>query len=112
MILCLLICLGAWTRIRSRTTNSHLAAVGFAHGLNTYMIRHPVAIGVPSTASMATTVEAILGAVALDGGADAFFHVANLLGLVHELITPVMSSSYFPHILSLRKGITISVNDF
>lgn len=111
MRVCLLICLGAWTDIRNLATNSNLAAVGFAHGLDTCVILNPGTICV-STGSMATTVEAILGAVQLDGGSDALFQVATLLGLVHQLITPVMSSSYFLHTLSLRKDIPIGVNDF
>jgi dsRNA-specific ribonuclease len=43
---------------------------------------------------MADTVEAVLGAVEVDGGPEALLQVATRLGLVHRLITPEMSKSY------------------
>ncbi len=44
---------------------------------------------------MASTVEAILGAVELDGGSEALMRVATRLGLVHPLLISVTSSLPF-----------------
>lgn len=45
---------------------------------------------------MATTVEAILGAVHLDGGYDALVGVMDHLGLAHILLAAVMFSPFQP----------------
>ena len=92
-ILRMLICAGEWTQIRNVASNSNLAAVGLAHSLDTCVILNPGTQAV-SHASLATTVEAILGAVQLDGGSDALLQVATRLGLVPQMIIPVMSRIY------------------
>lgn len=86
--------LGAWTNIRNVGANSNLAAVGFKHGLDKCVILND---GTPkvSNGSMATTVEAIIGAVELDGGVDATLQVATRLGLVHQSIALVTSQNLF-----------------
>ncbi|KAF2667715.1 hypothetical protein BT63DRAFT_457015 [Microthyrium microscopicum] len=76
--------------------NKNLAAVGIYHGLQ-HCIHYP-----PSSTftgrmenTMATTVEAILGASYIDGGETAMTNVASQLGLTHELLE-VRSSSISP----------------
>jgi dsRNA-specific ribonuclease len=86
--------LGDWTQIRNVARNKNLTDVGFEHGLRDCVILNPGTQKV-SDASMATTVEAILGAVELDGGPEALLQVARRLGLVHQLITVVMSQKLF-----------------
>ena len=44
---------------------------------------------------MAETLEAILGAVDLDGGSEALIQVVKCLGLLHALLTPVTSKLLF-----------------
>jgi hypothetical protein len=85
-------CLGDWTQIRNLAQNSKLAAKGFEGGLDKCVILNP---GTPavSKGSMADTMEAILGAVELDGGSEALLQVAMRLGLVHSLIIPVTSKA-------------------
>lgn len=89
-------CLGTWTVIRNEASNDNLAAKGFEHGLNLCVILNPGTLQV-SKGLMATTVEAILGAVELDGGPGALLQVATHLGLVHPLINLVKSQNYFLH---------------
>lgn len=45
---------------------------------------------------MATTIEAIIGAVQLDGGPEAVAQLVTRLGLVHPMLTAVMSKFPFP----------------
>ena len=47
---------------------------------------------------MVNTVEAILGAVELDGGSEALMQVATRLGLVHPMLISVTSSFTLPFI--------------
>ena len=75
--------------------NSNLADVGFQHGLQKCIILNPGTWEV-STRSMATTIEAIIGAVELDGGSEAVMQLVTRLGLVHPILTVVMSRFPFP----------------
>jgi hypothetical protein len=45
---------------------------------------------------MASTIEAIIGAVELDGGSEAVMQLVTRLGLVHPMLTSVMSRFPFP----------------
>lgn len=66
--------------------NPNLARIGFENGLNGCINLNPGTWEV-SDAMMATTVEAILGAVHLDGGDEALTTVMDRLGLTHNLLT-------------------------
>lgn len=50
----------------TRATNENLANIGFRLGINVYIQLNPSAQGVVPMRLMATTVEAIIGAVYLD----------------------------------------------
>ena len=81
---------GEWTTVRNALiSNPNLSDVGFTHGLERCVILNPGTFTV-SGKTMATTVEAILGAVHIDGGDAALEHVMAHLGLHHELLNPVM----------------------
>jgi len=71
--------------------------VGFQHGLGACVILNP---GTPnvSDGAMAGTVQAIIGAVDLDGDSEAVMQVVTRLGLVHPVLTPVTSNSPFPYL--------------
>ncbi|KAK5214803.1 hypothetical protein LTR72_012078 [Exophiala xenobiotica] len=77
---------GQWTQAEQALLgNRNLSAVGYARGLQNCVILNQ---GTPTVSdkTMATTVEAILGAVMLDGGADALSAVLLTLGLTHSLL--------------------------
>lgn len=84
--------LANWTTIRNLGQNSNLTAVGYQHGLDACVILNPGTLDV-SANSMATTMEAILGAVELDGGLEALTQLMTRLGLVHEMLTLVVLKS-------------------
>jgi ribonuclease III len=75
--------------------NTKLTAVGFDRGLDACVLLNG-GTGKVSDKTMATTVEAILGAVELDAGSEALVQVATRLGLIHSSLTPVTSSSSLP----------------
>ncbi|KAJ5080947.1 hypothetical protein N7456_013657 [Penicillium angulare] len=54
----------------TRATNENLARIGFSLGLNAYIHLNPSAQGIVPGRLMATTVEAIIGAVYLDSNKD------------------------------------------
>ena len=68
--------------------NSNFNAVGDGHGLDVCVILN-LGTSVVSHKTMAITIEAILGAVFIDGGADALGAVLAILGLAHELLKVV-----------------------
>lgn len=70
-------------------SNENLARVGFQTGLDRCLNLNP-GTAVISQSMMATTVEAILGAVHLDGGDQALASVMINLGLTSDLL--VMST--------------------
>ncbi|KAF7510029.1 hypothetical protein GJ744_007133 [Endocarpon pusillum] len=76
---------GDWTTIRNVAQNSNLAQVGFEHGLKACVLLND-GTGDVSAKTMASTVEAILGAVDLDGGSEALMEVATRLDLVHPML--------------------------
>lgn len=77
---------GSWSTIRNDVLgNDNLARVGYGLGLDQCLNLNPGTVSV-SPAMMATTVEAILGAVHLDGGDTALTMVMENLGLTHELL--------------------------
>jgi ribonuclease III len=75
--------------------NSNLAEVGFQHGLDACVLLNPGTLDV-SPLSMASTIEAIIGAVELDGGSEAVMQLVTRLGLVHPMLTSVTSKIPFP----------------
>ncbi|CAJ2508422.1 Uu.00g134480.m01.CDS01 [Anthostomella pinea] len=77
---------GQWTEIRKLLANENLAQVGVAHGLEECVILNHGTTQV-SGGMMATTVEALLGAVHLAGGSEALGRVMARLGLIHNLLT-------------------------
>lgn len=62
-------------------SNANLDRVGRENGLDCYINVNPSQVGVISPVTMTATVEAILGAVYLDGGMDMVQHVMAKLGL-------------------------------
>ncbi|CAJ2507136.1 Uu.00g083220.m01.CDS01 [Anthostomella pinea] len=77
---------GQWTEIRDLLANENLAQVGVAHGLDECVILNPGTTQV-SGGMMATTVEALPGAVHLERGSEALGRVMARLGLIHNLLT-------------------------
>ncbi|OAQ98330.1 hypothetical protein LLEC1_08056 [Akanthomyces lecanii] len=74
----------AWTSIRNNVlSNDSLAKTGFDFGLDTCINTHAGTTAV-SKKMMATAVEAILGAVHLDGGDNALRRVMGHLGLISQ----------------------------
>jgi ribonuclease-3 len=98
---------GQWTQAeQALLVNTNLSAVGYGHGLHDCIILNQGTLSV-SDKTMATTVEAILGAVFIDGGADALSAVLATLGLTHQFLEAVTSYSCFLYtqismLLSLR----------
>ncbi|KAF1807834.1 hypothetical protein P152DRAFT_324198 [Eremomyces bilateralis CBS 781.70] len=83
-----------WTAIRECVLgNANLAAVGFCHNLDRCVLLNPGTTAV-SDKTMATTVEAILGAVHVDGGNAALGLVMVKLGLTHALLDVVTYNFY------------------
>lgn len=54
----------------TRATNENLAKIGFSLGMDTYIQLNPSAQGIVPERLMATTMEAIIGAVYLDRNRD------------------------------------------
>ncbi|KAI1613948.1 ribonuclease III domain-containing protein [Exophiala viscosa] len=88
---------GQWTQAeQALLSNTNLSAVGYEHGLHDCVILNQGTLSV-SNKTMATTVEAILGAVFMDGGADALGTVLVTLGLDrHPFLESVTSYSCLP----------------
>lgn len=72
--------------------NSNLEQIGLRLGLQQCILCFPGTTHV-SGKMMATAVEAIIGAVHLDGGDDAVDHLLQSIGLTSERLTPVTSKS-------------------
>ncbi|EEA19944.1 hypothetical protein EYB25_010025 [Talaromyces marneffei] len=80
-----------WTGIRKHVLgNSILGRTGIRMGLNYCLNLNPGTTEV-SHDMMATSVEAILGAVHLDGGDQALASVMTALGLTSDLLVPLHS---------------------
>jgi hypothetical protein len=80
-----------WNTIRQAVaSNSNLAKVGRRHGLGQCAVLNPGTVGV-SNRTMATLVEAIIGAVSQDSDDAAVEDVLSRLGIDHELLKPVTS---------------------
>lgn len=71
----------------TRATNENLAQIGFSLGLNVYLHLNPAAQGVVPGRLMATTVEAIIGAVYLDSNRD-LMAIRRLI--IHLRIPPTL----------------------
>ena len=56
--------------LNNRASNNALATLGRSKGLDEHVIINPAQWGVVSNRTMATTVEALIGAVFLDSGLD------------------------------------------
>lgn len=81
---------GQWTQAeQALLTNSNLSAVGYRRNLDTCVILNMGTTSV-SQKTMATTVEAILGAVSVDGGENALAAVLVILELTHPFLEVVM----------------------
>jgi ribonuclease III len=83
---------GEWTQVeQALLVNTNLSAIGYNRNLHTCVILNMGTASV-SPKTMATTVEAVLGAVYLDGGDDALSAVMVSLGLTHPLLQQVTSN--------------------
>jgi ribonuclease-3 len=71
----------------TRATNENLAKIGFSLGLDAYIQLNPSAQGVVPERLMATTIEAIVGAVYLDSNKDIM--VSRCL-IVHLRVMPTL----------------------
>lgn len=71
----------------TRATNENLAQIGFSLGLDVYIQLNPSAQGVVPGRLMATTIEAIIGAVYLDS--DRNMMTIHLL-IIHLCIMPTL----------------------
>ncbi|OAA64772.1 Ribonuclease III [Cordyceps fumosorosea ARSEF 2679] len=79
-----------WTSIRNEAlSNNFLAETGFSYGLDLCVHKDPATVFV-SSKMMATAVEAILGAVHLDGGDAALRRVLAHLHIVSQYEHSVM----------------------
>jgi hypothetical protein len=88
--------LGQWTTIlQAISSNENLARVGFNNGLDACIYLNQGTVHV-STKPMSTAMEAILGAVHLDGGEEALVQVMERLGLSHALLTLAVMSKQIP----------------
>jgi ribonuclease-3 len=80
---------GQWTQAeRALLANTNLSVVGYTHGLRDCVILNQGTLSV-SDKTMATTIEAIHGAVLIDGGAGALSAVLVTLGLTHPFLEAV-----------------------
>lgn len=78
--------IGEWTSIIQETgSNTELARVGRLHGLDACVVLNPGTTSV-SARTMATTIEAVIAAVKIDGDDAAVEQVLGRLGLIHELL--------------------------
>ena len=68
-------------------TNQHLGQIGFSLGLDVYIQLNPSAQGVVPERLMATTIEAIIGAVYLDSNKDIIV-IRRLI--VHLRVMPML----------------------
>ncbi|KAF5130821.1 Ribonuclease 3 [Metarhizium anisopliae] len=88
---------GVWDSMRKESLcNRNLAERGFSHQLDVCIIKNGGTVCV-SEKMMATAVEAILGAVHLDGGLDALTTVMGNLGIIdplRESCTDLLRSTY------------------
>ncbi|OOQ88755.1 RNAse III [Penicillium brasilianum] len=75
------------TAQNTRATNENLAEIGFSLGLNVYLLLNPSAQGAIHERLMATTVEAIIGAVYLDSNRD-LMAIRRLI--IHLRIPPTL----------------------
>ncbi len=83
--------LGEWTPVcNSIISNTNLSRVGRLHGLDSCVMLNPGTISCDDW-PMATTVEAIIGLVHLEGGNDALEAVLQRLGLTHMSLEVVTS---------------------
>lgn len=88
---------GTWNRARSVTaSDANLAFVGFSHGLDRCIALEPGTRAV-SRKTMATTVEALIGAAYQDGGDLAVEQVVSQLGIDHEHFHAVTYKSSHTH---------------
>ncbi|KAK5061532.1 hypothetical protein LTR84_008076 [Exophiala bonariae] len=89
---------GQWTQVEQALLgNANLTAVGFRNNLDRCVILNQGTTAI-SDKTMATTVEAILGAVFIDGGADVLGAVLLTLELTHQLLEAVTLNLLPPHI--------------
>jgi ribonuclease-3 len=56
--------------LNNRASNNALATLGLSKGLDKHVIINPAQWGIVSNKTMATTVEALIGAVFIDSGLD------------------------------------------
>lgn len=71
----------------TRATNENLGQIGFSLGLDVYIQLNPSAQGVVPGRLMATTIEAIIGAVYLDSNKDI---MAIRLLIIHLRVMPTL----------------------
>lgn len=94
-----------WTTIEQDTLrNTNLSQIGYIHGLDAAVILNDGTLRV-STKTMATTIEALLGAVYLDGGRDAMYQVLQALGMIHPFLQVV---TYNPSTIIKEQAMLVS----
>ena len=71
----------------TRATNGNLAKIGFSLGINVYIQLNPSAQGVVPDRLMATTMEAIIGAVYLDCNRDIML-IRRMI--IHLHVMPIL----------------------
>jgi len=67
--------------VSSIGSNANLAAIGLQHHLDRFVVTSPASLGAVSAGTLASTVEAILGAAYLDAGMTAVVQIMRTLGL-------------------------------
>lgn len=91
-----------WTLIRNEALcNESLAEIGFSNGLDTYVTRNNSTISI-SKKMIATAMEAVLGAVHLDGGDDTLAPVTEHLRIVNPFNTVVILHHSLVNIYALQ----------
>lgn len=77
---------GDWSKIERRTlSNEYLSEIGFRHKLDSCVLLNDGTTSV-SDKTMATTVEALFGAVYLDAGKEALGKVLVTLGITSKFM--------------------------
>lgn len=101
---------GDQTTVEQATlTNNNLGAVGRAMGLDRRVISYPCTTSV-SNKTIPTTVEAISGAVYLDGGMEALTRVKNVSGLTTRPFLEAVMFNLLSPLFRMRTDTSLLAN--